>query len=113
MLQVSTKIMDTAIGGNTPKGAAKAPTGRQSSSRTRPSLAEPRTIVQITNFDESYTLGKEVMPSTHSYMKVHFATRKSDGLEAVVKLRIKPNCFRGREDERQWRKSTEFLLNMR
>jgi serine/threonine protein kinase len=112
MLQVSTKIMDTAISGNTPKGDAKTPTGRQSSSSTRASLADPRTIVQITNFDESYTLGKEVMPSTHSYMKVHFATRKSDGAEVVVKLRFKPKCFRSKEDERNWRRSTEYLLNM-
>merc|ERR1719453_2138764 len=71
-----------------------------------------RIIRQITNFEELYTLGGEVMPSTHSYMKVHFATRKSDGAEVVVKLRFKPKCFRSKEDEKNWRKSTEYLLNM-
>lgn len=57
-------------------------------------------------------MGKEVMPSTHSYMKVNFAVRKSDNHEVVVKVRFKPNCFRSREDERSWRHNTEFLLNM-
>lgn len=57
-------------------------------------------------------MGKEVMPSTHSYMKVNFATRKRDGLDCVVKVRYKPNCFRSREDERSWRHNTEFLLNL-
>eukprot|EP00930_Biecheleria_cincta_P060656 TRINITY_DN4627_c0_g1_i5.p1 TRINITY_DN4627_c0_g1~~TRINITY_DN4627_c0_g1_i5.p1 ORF type:complete len:398 (-),score=68.50 TRINITY_DN4627_c0_g1_i5:82-1104(-) len=57
-------------------------------------------------------MGKEVMPSTHSYMKVNFASRKSDHHEVVVKVRFKPNCFRSREDERSWRHNTEFLLNM-
>lgn len=52
------------------------------------------------------------MPSTHSYMKVHFATRRIDGAEVVVKIRYKPKCFRSKEDERNWRKSTEYLLNM-
>merc|ERR1719400_2404436 len=57
-------------------------------------------------------MGKEVMPSTHSYMKVNFAKRRRDGHEVVIKVRYKPNCFRSREDERSWRHNTEFLLNM-
>lgn len=66
----------------------------------------------VSSFTDIYDLGKEVMPSTHSYMKVKFAKRKEDGLEAVVKVRFKPNCFRSREDERSWRHNTEFLLNL-
>jgi len=66
----------------------------------------------VKDFAEIYTLGNEVMPSTHSYMKVQFGTRKHDGLEVVVKLRFKPKCFRSREDERSWRQNTEFLLSM-
>merc|ERR1719162_1974449 len=85
---------------------------KRNSSSTRATSSSPRTIRQITNFDEGYVLGREVMPSTHSYMKVHFATRKSDGAEVVVKLRFKPKCFRSKEDERNWRRSTEYLLNM-
>lgn len=74
--------------------------------------AKTRTIRTVNAFSEFYEMGKEVMPSTHSYMKVNFAVRKSDGLESVVKLRFKPNCFRSREDERTWRANTEFLLNL-
>lgn len=81
--------------------------------RSKSESTQVQTVTVVPSFNEIYELGKEVMPSTHSYMKVHFATRKEDGLETVVKLRMKPNCFRGREDERVWRKSSEFLLNMR
>merc|ERR1719487_1178567 len=96
----------------TPKAEGKTPTGRHSEPSTRATSSSPRSISQITNFDELYILGREVMPSTHSYMKVHFATRKSDHVEVVVKLRFKPKCFRSKEDERNWRRSTEYLLNM-
>mmetsp|Transcript_38069 Transcript_38069/g.68798 ORF Transcript_38069/g.68798 Transcript_38069/m.68798 type:complete len:368 (-) Transcript_38069:79-1182(-) len=72
----------------------------------------PRKILSIGAFSDLYDMGKEVMPSTHSYMKVNFATRKSDNFEVVVKVRFKPNCFRTRDDERNWRRNTEFLLNM-
>jgi len=102
MLQVTTQNVEPAkTGGPSPKTD-----GRTSSSRA------PAGIRQITNFEEGYVLGGEVMPSTHSYMKVHFATRKSDGAEVVVKLRFKPKCFRSKEDEKNWRRSTEYLLNM-
>jgi len=118
MLQVSTKMMEPAasLSGmrmeGTPKAEGKTPTGRHSEPSTRATSSSPRSISQITNFDELYILGREVMPSTHSYMKVHFATRKSDHVEVVVKLRFKPKCFRSKEDERNWRRSTEYLLNM-
>merc|ERR1719487_2916566 len=96
----------------TPKAEGKTPTGRHSEPSTRATSSSPRSISQITNFDELYILGREVMPSTHSYMKVHYATRKTDGTDVVVKLRFKPKCFRSKEDERNWRRSTEYLLNM-
>merc|ERR1712187_1109917 len=56
--------------------------------------------------------GRQVMPSTHSYMLVSFAIRKSDRVEVVVKRLARPDCFKGSTDERNWRRSTEFLLNM-
>jgi len=75
--------------------------------------AAPRRRIRLLNsFDDEYVIGKEVMPSTHSYMEVRFATRKCDGAQAVVKLRFKPKCFRNREDEKSWRFNTEFLLNV-
>lgn len=72
----------------------------------------PRSIEAVSNFNDLYDMGKEVMPSTHSYMKVKFATRKKDGQEVVIKIRYKPQCFRSREDERSWRHNTEFLLSL-
>jgi len=78
----------------------------------RGSAAGDKCIRSVSSFHELYDLGKEVMPSTHSYMKVNFAHRKKDGHAFVVKTRFKPNCFRSREDERSWRQNTEFLLNM-
>mmetsp|Transcript_64954 Transcript_64954/g.190560 ORF Transcript_64954/g.190560 Transcript_64954/m.190560 type:complete len:361 (-) Transcript_64954:23-1105(-) len=74
-------------------------------------LGPAKSIKLVNNAAELYEVGKEVMPSTHSYMKVNFATRKADGLQCVIKTRFKPNCFRTREDERSWRHNTEFLLN--
>jgi len=124
MLQVSTQMMEPSSGkdgsGARTPGTGKTPPGRQPQSPqvrstfTGPgaSSSSPRIIKQISNFDEMYTLGREVMPSTHSYMKVHFAKRITDGNEVVVKLRFKPKCFRSKEDERNWRKSTQYLLNM-
>jgi len=73
---------------------------------------QKRSIRQVSSVLDLYDIGKEVMPSTHSYMKVCFATRKKDGMKSVVKVRFKPHCFRSREDERSWRHNTEFLLNM-
>eukprot|EP00434_Breviolum_minutum_P003904 symbB.v1.2.003431.t1/scaffold195.1/size274553/2 len=71
-----------------------------------------RGIQQIPSFADFYDMGKEVMPSTHRYMKVNFATRKTDKQEVVVKVRFKPSCFRSRQDEKNWRLNTEFLLNL-
>jgi len=69
-------------------------------------------ITPVPDFTKLYVLGKEVMPSGHKFMAVHFARRKDDGLECVVKLRIKPHCFRTQSEEISWRRSTEYLLNM-
>ncbi|CAE7793543.1 CPK3 [Symbiodinium sp. CCMP2456] len=71
-----------------------------------------RTIQNVPSFGDYYDMGKEVMPSTHRYMKVNFAVRKSDKQEVVVKVRFKPSCFRSRQDEKKWRQNTEFLLNL-
>jgi calcium-dependent protein kinase len=73
---------------------------------------EERQIRVVENFLELYELGKEVMPSAHPYMRVHFATRRKDRHACVVKVRFKPQCFKSRDDERSWRQNTEFLLNM-
>lgn len=93
---------EQAAGGAAGSGATRFDFGREGQ----------RGIRILDSFDEEFTLGKEVMPSTHSNMEVRFATRNSDKVKAVVKLRLKPKCFRSLDDERTWRHNTEFLLNM-
>eukprot|EP00929_Paragymnodinium_shiwhaense_P113856 TRINITY_DN82146_c0_g1_i1.p1 TRINITY_DN82146_c0_g1~~TRINITY_DN82146_c0_g1_i1.p1 ORF type:complete len:383 (-),score=73.39 TRINITY_DN82146_c0_g1_i1:152-1300(-) len=72
----------------------------------------PKRIRSIASIKELYKLAGEVMPSTHSYIKVLFGKRLSDGEETVVKVREKPKCFRTVEDERSWRRRTEHMLNL-
>lgn len=83
-----------------------------SSGSTSPKRNPPRRIQEIKDFDARYIIGKEVMPSTHRFMTVNFAKRKADGLECVIKVRTKPGCFKSKADERTWRRSTEYLLNL-
>jgi len=112
ILSISTQKGDNApriSKSNSRRKSVGDPTDANSSGRTH---SGKRTIRTVTNFKDLYELGKEVMPSTHKYMKVLFANRKADNHECVVKVRFKPDCFRSREDERSWRRSTEFLLNM-
>lgn len=78
----------------------------------RRAIERTKRITEVDDVGQHYDLGRDVMPSTHSYMKVQYAKRRSDGNEVVVKVRFKPNCFRSREDEKHWRQSTEFLLNI-
>lgn len=101
MLRVSTARV--SIG---PLEAARKSTG------FTPKTVSRGRIRQIASFEKSYTLGKELMPSTHDYMKIHSAIRRSDGEEVVIKLRFKPGCFKNKDDELNWRRSTEYLLNM-
>mmetsp|Transcript_90561 Transcript_90561/g.173655 ORF Transcript_90561/g.173655 Transcript_90561/m.173655 type:complete len:402 (-) Transcript_90561:68-1273(-) len=71
----------------------------------------PVSIRWVTNFNEMYVLGKDVMTSGHDYMKIRFAERLSDGVEVVIKIQSKP-CFKNDKDEKQWRECTEYLMNM-
>lgn len=59
-----------------------------------------------------YALGREVFPSTHAGMKVLHATRLADKKVVVVKVRGKKESFFCSQDEREWRTSTEFIMNM-
>jgi len=71
-----------------------------------------RVIERTKHFSTKYVLGGEVMPSTHACMQVRFATRTDDGQRVVVKLRAKRGSFSSSEEEREWRVSTEFMLNL-
>jgi len=69
-------------------------------------------VVSTGEFRDKYNLGKIVLPSTHQHMETRFARRKSDGMDFVVKLRFKPGCFKSKAEEREWRRSTQFMLNL-
>jgi serine/threonine protein kinase len=71
-----------------------------------------KTIQVVERFTDLYSVGKEVMPSSHSGMQVIFATRKSDNLEVVIKVRAKGRSFCDREEENEWRSTMEFMLNL-
>merc|ERR1719379_3196118 len=45
-------------------------------------------------------------------MEIRFATRLADNETVVVKLRFKPKCFKCREDEVDWRRGTEYMMNL-
>jgi len=73
---------------------------------------ERRRIKVVDSFVAVYKFGDSVMPSSHSGMSIMFAKRVSDGEEVVVKVRAKQNSFCDRQEEKDWRSSTEFMLNL-
>eukprot|EP00971_Amphidinium_carterae_P194614 3861922-Amphidinium_carterae.1 len=75
-------------------------------------MSGARGIRTCHNFRAYYELGKEVMPTAHRGMSVQFGRRTQDGTECVVKIRHKPDCFKGRTDERDWRRGMSLLLNL-
>jgi len=83
---------------NTNKKDEKGPKGR-------------RKIQWCANLRDRYKLGDEVMPSCHSGMTVLFGKQKTTGIEVVIKVRIKESSFK-EDEEREWRASTEFMLNL-
>lgn len=71
-----------------------------------------RSIRWTDQFATLYNLHGEVMPSCHSGMEVLNATRRSDNAEVVVKVRHKSKSFRSKGEEKEWRASTELVLNL-
>jgi len=69
-------------------------------------------IKHVDNFSLHYTLGDEVMPSTHACMEVRHAMRLEDGGRVVIKVRGKSGSFSNVEEEKEWRQSMEFMLNL-
>lgn len=52
------------------------------------------------------------MPSCHSGMSIIYARRRSDDGDVVVKVRVKGESFRDKDEEAEWRATTEFMLNL-
>ncbi|CAE8583840.1 unnamed protein product [Polarella glacialis] len=80
--------------------------------RKNPMRKERRRIAVVESLGLFYQIGKQVMPSSHSGMEIVFATQKSTGRHVVIKVRAKANSFCDKEEEREWRSSTEFMLNL-
>jgi len=64
------------------------------------------------DFARCYQLCGEVMESTNAGMHVLFAIRLADKQEVVIKVRQKSKSFKSATEEREWRCTTECLLNM-
>lgn len=82
--------------------------------RTEHMRAKPKVIVAMTEeqVHGMYRLGKQVMESTNTGMDVVFATRLKDGVQVVIKTRQRSNSFKSAREEREWRATTEYQLNM-
>lgn len=52
------------------------------------------------------------MESTNTGMDVLFATRLKDNTQVVIKRRLRANSFKSATEEREWRTTTEYQLNM-
>lgn len=63
-------------------------------------------------FSDLYTIGAEVMPSTNTGMEVRHAKRLKDGASVVIKIRMKSCSFVNKDEEQEWRHSTEMILNL-
>lgn len=70
-----------------------------------------KSIRSCENIDDVYLLGKELMPSCHAGMRVVRGVQKSTGMHVVIKMRAKQVSFRDKGEERNWRNTTEMLMN--
>jgi serine/threonine protein kinase len=95
------------------KGTADTKAPQLSISTKKESKSKERRKIRVVEkFTELFTVGKEVMPSSHNGMSIIFATRKSDKEEVVVKVRARASSFCDKGEEREWRASMEFMLNL-
>mmetsp|Transcript_1181 Transcript_1181/g.2562 ORF Transcript_1181/g.2562 Transcript_1181/m.2562 type:complete len:454 (-) Transcript_1181:73-1434(-) len=76
------------------------------------SNATVRKIEKVDSFDTLFVLGGEVMPSVHPGMDIRYAKRVADNHRVVIKVRKKSNSFASGQEEREWRQSAEFMLNL-
>jgi hypothetical protein len=77
-----------------------------------PDGQKKQTIIKTDRFASLYTIGREVMPSTNTGMEVRYAQRVKDGASVVIKVRIKSESFVNKDEENEWRSSTEMILNL-
>eukprot|EP00931_Biecheleriopsis_adriatica_P101091 TRINITY_DN76301_c0_g1_i1.p1 TRINITY_DN76301_c0_g1~~TRINITY_DN76301_c0_g1_i1.p1 ORF type:complete len:474 (-),score=92.32 TRINITY_DN76301_c0_g1_i1:44-1465(-) len=82
------------------------------STKKEKSKKERRKIRVVDSAHDHYVFGDSVMPSSHSGMAILYAKRVEDELDVVVKVRAKVNSFCDKAEEREWKASTEFMLNL-
>jgi len=68
-------------------------------------------IKWCSKLSDRYVLGQEVMPSCHRGMQVLYGKSRANGTEVVIKVRAKKHSFKDNE-EKEWRISTQFMLNL-
>jgi len=75
---------------------------------------EKKKITEVSDAQlaQMYKLGAMVMESTNTGMDVIYATRLKDKTETVIKTRQKAESFKTKGEEREWRITTEYQLNM-
>lgn len=73
-----------------------------------------RRIQAVTDMEleKMYKLGGMVMESTNTGMDIIFAKRLKDNTDVVIKTRIKKESFKSSSEEREWRTTTEYQMNM-
>jgi serine/threonine protein kinase len=71
-----------------------------------------RCIVWDEDFHGRYALGVQVMPTTNPDMEVCHAMRRSDGKRVVIKVRGKTGSFCTADEQKEWRATTEYMLNL-
>jgi len=74
--------------------------------------AQVKKIEKTDAFDKMYALGSEVMPSVHPGMEIRNAMQLKDAKNVVIKVRKKSNSFGNVQEEKEWRQSAEFMLNL-
>ena len=92
-------------------GAAKKETGTAKRDGAAPAKPQGKRIRYCRSLKARYEIGKEVMASCHLGMKVLFGKQIGTGLAVVIKVRQKKNSFKVGE-ERDWRSSMEFMMNL-
>lgn len=71
-----------------------------------------RKIRYVDDVGALYDIGAELMPSSHEGMEVRHAQRLSDRMIVVIKSRAKSNSFGNKAEEREWRASMEFMMEL-
>jgi serine/threonine protein kinase len=76
------------------------------------SSRKPNKFRWVRHIDKEYHIGPAVIPSTHKGREVRHATRLSDNLQVVIKIRDKTTSFKDDEDVTTWIDIMEHLYSI-